>query len=68
MLTKTVEYLKEVMEERRRLVGMVEARGGSVEEGLKMGDNEWGGRKWKGKGVENWNKRKSASKRGDDED
>ncbi len=58
MLQKTVNYLKEVMEDRRKLIGEIEQRGGKIEEGDKLTDEDWGGKQWNPKGLQEWCKSK----------
>jgi len=58
MLQKTVSYLKKAMEERRELVQAIEKRGGIVEDDVKLGEENWGGKEWRPKGLEEWCKAK----------
>jgi hypothetical protein len=58
MLQKTVAYLKEALEKRRNLVAAAEARGEMVSEDMKLSDQDWGGRKWRPKNLEEWCKAK----------
>jgi hypothetical protein len=58
MLQKTVAYLKEALEKRRNLVAAAEARGEMVGEDMKLSDQDWGGRKWRPKNLEEWCKAK----------
>lgn len=70
MLQKTVSYLKKAMEERRELVQEIEKRGGTVEDNVKLGEENWGGKEWRPKGLEEWCKAKGKdiNKLDDDED
>ena len=70
MLQKTVAYLKEVMEDRRALINEIEQRGGKAEEEVKLNDNDWGGKQWTPKGLEEWckSKGKDINKLDEDED
>ena len=60
MLRKTVAYLTDCLEERRKLLGILERKGFSDEEldTLRLGEEEWGGKEWKPSGVEEWERSK----------
>lgn len=58
MLKKTVKCLKAEMDERRRLVKELEGRGGLVQEDMRLGEEDWGGKAWMQKGLEEWCKSK----------
>lgn len=54
MLQKTVAYIKEAVEKRRRLIVAAEARGEMVSEDMKISDQDWKGPKWRPKNLEEW--------------
>lgn len=54
MLQKTVAYIKEAVEKRRRLIAAAEARGEIVSRDMKMSDQDWRGPKWRPKNLEEW--------------
>lgn len=54
MLQKTVAYLKEAIEKRRNLVAAAETRGEIVSPNMKMSEQDWGGKKWRQKNLEEW--------------
>jgi hypothetical protein len=58
MLQKTVAYIKEAVEKRRKLITAAEARGEMFSEDMKMSDQDWGGPKWRPKNLEEWCKTK----------
>jgi hypothetical protein len=58
MLQKTVAYIKEAVEKRRRLIAAAEARGEMFSEDMKMSDQDWRGPKWRPKNLEEWCKTK----------
>lgn len=64
MLQMTIEHIKTQTEEARRLEDEIVKLGGTVADGERIGDDEWGGSKWDPKNVREYDAakaRKSAN-------
>lgn len=46
MLVKTTDHLKEMLQEQRRLEGLAEAQGISIEDIERLRDDDYGGSQW----------------------
>lgn len=68
MLGKTTEYLREVLQEQRRLERLADAQGIHIDPSKRLTDEDYGGSKWKEPNMDQYEaaKRKRAGTGGDD--